>query len=155
MIITNENDMYIFFELIRRLEAVSVLDVGMFLKRIGSVSRSLKNAALPEMLEIDGIDIYSGINFPVWKTVYSHIINVENFLDEELVKSYDLMIVLGVEEIAEKINLDKLVDKVEKHVKYIFLNKSPNVLLQKKVSENHIKTIQLEEDTYYLWSVGE
>ena len=41
MILKNENDIYLYFETIEQLEPKHILDVGMFLKRIGSVSRKV------------------------------------------------------------------------------------------------------------------
>ena len=35
-----KNDIYIFFETMKQLEPHSILDIGMFFKRIGAVSRN-------------------------------------------------------------------------------------------------------------------
>ena len=155
MIIINEHDMYIFFEIIKQLEPEAILDVGMFLKRIGGVSRSLKTCTLEESVELDGVDIYPETNFPVWKTMYNNIIDSETFFKQELKKQYDLMILLGAEEVLQKLDLDQLLSKVKSKVNYIFMDKLPDGLLQKKQSINNVKIIQFGEKKYYLWRAGE
>ena len=41
MILRNENSIYMFYEIVEQLEPASILDMGMFLKRAGSVSRKI------------------------------------------------------------------------------------------------------------------
>lgn len=67
MIIRNENDIYIYFEVITQLEPRKILDIGMFLKRIGSVARKVMDEELSEELVLDGVDLFPEIDFPVWK----------------------------------------------------------------------------------------
>ena len=58
MILKNENDIYIYFETIAQLEPKTILDVGMFLKRIGSVSRKAMDGGVPEDVRLDGVDFF-------------------------------------------------------------------------------------------------
>ena len=48
IVISDENMNYIFFQVINRIEAKRVLDVGMFLKRTGSVSRGMMDEKISE-----------------------------------------------------------------------------------------------------------
>ncbi len=56
MILKNENDIYMYFETIEQLAPQRVLDIGMFLKRIGSVSRKVMDREVPAEVCLDGID---------------------------------------------------------------------------------------------------
>ena len=73
MILTNETDIYTFFEIIDKSEAGSILDVGMFLKRIGSVSRQVKEKEIPRDRILTGVDYFEEIQCPVWNNIYDKI----------------------------------------------------------------------------------
>ena len=67
MILKNENDIYMYFETIEQLAPQRVLDIGMFLKRIGSVSRKVMDREVPAEVCLDGIDLFPQFQFPVWR----------------------------------------------------------------------------------------
>ncbi len=48
MVLTNRSAIYIYFDLIKQLEPKRILDIGMFLKRTGSVSRKMMARQVPE-----------------------------------------------------------------------------------------------------------
>lgn len=73
MIIKSENSIYIFYEIIRQLEPNSILDMGMFLKRVGSVSTKIMGREIPEQIVLDGVDFFPEISFPVWDTIYHQV----------------------------------------------------------------------------------
>lgn len=101
MILKNENDIYIYFETIAQLEPKTILDVGMFLKRIGSVSRKAMDGGVPEDVRLDGVDFFPDTDFPVWKTIY-HTIFEKSFFDKKNAFRYDLAVFLGSREIQKK-----------------------------------------------------
>ena len=98
MILKNENDIYIFFEAIEQLEPGRVLDVGMFLKRIGCVSRKAMNREVPEETQLDGVDFFPETNFPVWDGIYDSVLDVDGFAAKGTPDLYGLAVVLGTEE---------------------------------------------------------
>ena len=58
-----ENDIYLYFETVQQLEPQRVLDIGMLLKRAGSVSRKAMNREVVEGIQLDGVDFFPEMNF--------------------------------------------------------------------------------------------
>ncbi len=135
-----------YFETMAQLESKSVLDIGMFLKRIGSISRNVKGCEVPEETRLVGIDFWQETDFPVWRNVYNSIDNVETFLTYPVEKKYDLAIWLGMQELGEKADLLTIINKAKTCAKYLLMDKLP---LELRSVEN-VKIINLEEDRYYL-----
>lgn len=91
--VTDENDIYIYFEVIKRIQPACILDVGMMLKRIGALSRQAMSCSIPQEVRLDGVDLYSDIELPIYQVIYDHIYSVEKLPD----RKYDLGIALCVE----------------------------------------------------------
>jgi hypothetical protein len=77
--ITNEDDMYIYVEIFRRMKPTSVIDVGMFLKRIGALSRNIKDSSFSYACELDGVDFAPQIDAKVYECVYDNIERWQKF----------------------------------------------------------------------------
>ncbi|MGN0342148.1 MAG: DUF4422 domain-containing protein [Roseburia sp.] len=91
--ITKENDIYLYFEIIRQLRPASVLDVGMFLSRIGAVSRQAMGCEVPEMVILDGVRTEESVCLPVYEGIYGRIYPAgETWMQSETV--YDVGVVL-------------------------------------------------------------
>lgn len=149
MIITNENDGYIFFEIIKRLEAMSILDVGMFLKRIGAVSRCAMNEEVPKEAFLAGVDFFPETDFPVWKNVYQQIISKDEFLECVKRQQYDLAVILGTEELSECMELSGIIRNVSCQTRYVLTDG----LLEewkRKIPDLRIIDVSVENDRYYL-----
>lgn len=146
MILTNKNDMYIFFETIKQLEPANVLDLGMFLKRIGSISRKVKGSEVPETIGLDGVDFWQENKFPVWKNIYNHIFDAEQFLNQNIEKKYDLVILLGEEELEKKMDLTLILNQLTKYSKYLLTKK----LFKRWSHSENTRVIAVDGDTYYL-----
>lgn len=80
-IITDSDDMFVFGEVIKNIEARKVLDIGMFLKRIGSISRTFIRDYDTEQMQIDGIDFDKDIHWGIFETIYDNIYELKR-LDE-------------------------------------------------------------------------
>lgn len=91
--VTDENDIYIYFEVIKRVQPSYVLDFGMMLKRIGALSRQAMSCRISQDVSLDGVDLYSDIKLPIYQVIYDQIYCVENLPD----KKYDLAIALRME----------------------------------------------------------
>lgn len=153
MILKNENDIYIYFEAIEQLEPQKVLDIGMFLKRIGGVSRKAMNREVPAYTCLEGIDLFCDIKLPVWETIYDSILTAEAFLADTDKKRYDLAVFLGVEEAAEKLPLLKMAEALAVCAKYMLLDCLPDVW--KSYWKNiPVKDLNLEGNHYYLLDFG-
>ena len=72
--ITDKDVMYIYSEVINQMEPQKILDVGMFYKAIGAVSRRILEMEVPEDCYITGVetDSISGLN--VYETIYDEIV---------------------------------------------------------------------------------
>ena len=79
MILKNENSIYMFYEAIEQLEPEKILDVGMFLKRTGAVSRKVMSRDIPEDRQLTGIDFFPELTFPVWNMIYDQIETAESY----------------------------------------------------------------------------
>ena len=166
MIITNENDGYIFFEIIKRLEARSILDVGMLLKRIGAVSRCAMNEEVPKDALLVGVDFFPETDFLVWKNIYDEIISKEEFLTygnafsgktEKICKeepSYELAVLLGTEELIEKASLSDMIRSISQKTRYVLTDMVSEEWKRQK-PDLRIIDVSVENDRYYLLDLGE
>lgn len=80
MILNNQNDMYLYFQMINELQPDSVLDAGMFLKRAGSVSRQMMGCGISEDVRLDGIDFSRSFNSRFGKPYIIKYIRGRDFL---------------------------------------------------------------------------
>lgn len=119
MIHTNETDIYAFFEIIDRAEVDSILDVGMFLKRIGSVSRQVKDKEIPSNKKLIGVDIFHEVVCPVWNTIYDAIYRPNEFFLPENHQKYELATVIQLEECMDKEEVRSMWKWLSTHVSYI------------------------------------
>jgi len=154
MLITNENYAYIFFEIIEKCASKKVLDAGMILKRLGSVSRGLMNREVPVNMVLDGIDFWPEIQFPVWNTVYQSIIPYDEFIIEDRQDQYDLVLFLGIRELEEKVSSEELLHWGKVLAKQVLVDVVPEVW-RKEVSKDSITELRVEQDTFFLINFGE
>lgn len=80
--IVNQNDVYLYFEIIHQLKPEKVIDAGMFLKRIGAVSRQAMNAEIGTDIELCGIDVMPECSAGIYNVIYDKFWNVRDFLNE-------------------------------------------------------------------------
>jgi len=154
MVLTKKNDIYVYFEVIRQLEPERILDIGMFLKRIGSVSRQvMEDCAISEQVILDGVDFWTEIDFPIWRTIYNHIINDIQLVDN-LAERYDLAILFGTKELTKKVNLVNIVKHIERNTRYLLVDKI-NTDLERELRTKKIIPLNVNEDSYYLIDFGE
>lgn len=153
MILKNENDIYIYFETIGQLEPQSVIDVGMFLKRIGGVSRKAMNREAPAQICLDGVDWFQELKFPVWDQVYDLILTMEEFLSDKDQKRYDLAIFLGTDEIIKKLPLLRAARALSARAKYVLLDGLPDVW-KSHWKDAAVRELNLEGNCYYLLNLG-
>ena len=153
MIMKNENDIYIYFETISQLEPKKILDVGMVLKRVGSIARKVMDGEVPENVQLDGINIFQEVDFPVWKQVYNNIYRKEEFLTDSKDREYDLIIMLGMEKLLEKISFEELRIIIMNGTRFLLTD---TLFDEWKINNNNVKVNDLfvEEDLYYLIEIG-
>ena len=72
--ITDKDVMYIYSEVINQMEPRKILDVGMFYKAIGAVSRRIVEMEVPEDCYITGVETDSISWLNVYETIYDEIV---------------------------------------------------------------------------------
>lgn len=93
--ITDHTEICVYFELIRQLAPKKLLDFGMFLKRIGAVSRQAMDLEIAEKIKMTAVDLFPEVAFPVYTKVYNQIIPLHAWEPKE---RYDLTCFFSVNE---------------------------------------------------------
>lgn len=153
LILKNENDIYIFFETIKQLEAQSILDIGMFLKRIGSVSRKAMDCEIPETVRLNGVDLFPEKEFPVWKHVYDTIENGEHFLEKRVKDRYDLTVMLGVDALLPMPVFADIIEEISFYTRFLLVNRILDIWKKEWVNAKIID-LRVEADSYCLVDFG-
>ena len=133
MILKNENDIYIYFETIEQLEPGNILDVGMFLKRIGSVSRKVMSREIPAYIQLDGVDFFPETSFQIWEKIYDSITDVSALYQKQ--------------------DFEAVSEKAAKHTRYLLADRNLKQW-NKILPDEKIKELNLEEKKYYLFDFG-
>lgn len=153
MILKNENSIYVFYEIVEQLEPASVLDIGMFLKRVGSVSRKIMDREVPAEVVLDGVDFFPEVSFPIWNTIYDRIETAEAYFDRTEEKRYDLVTVFGIDELEDKIPLSDIAERAAKAAKYLLTDRwRPEWSVQREFVR--AVDIKVEDDIYFLVEFG-
>lgn len=153
MILKNENDIYLYFETIEQLEPKHILDVGMFLKRIGSVSRKVMDREVLADIRLDGIDFFPEKKFAVWECIYDSIIDAASFLKDRREESYDLAVFLGTETLTQKPGFAETAEKAAKCVRYLLADQNLQQW-NEALPKSRIKKLNLEGKLYFLFDFG-
>lgn len=101
--ITDSDMMFFYFEMIQNSKPHTVLDVGMFLKRIGTVSRHAMSAEISEDIVLCGVDLFPEYEMPVYEEVYHEIMPRDRFFREHAGfscmngRTFDIAVMLDVE----------------------------------------------------------
>lgn len=87
--ITDRNDIYLYFEWIKQTNPTSILDFGIFLQRIGAVARQVMNCEISKDIILEGVSMSEKVQ-PVYTKIYDKITNIKSIhiLDT---KVYDLI----------------------------------------------------------------
>ena len=65
--------MNLYFKMIQEEPEGPILDIGMFLKRIGAVSRRVLDIEIPESTILHGVDVPGTPAFPLYEKIYDRI----------------------------------------------------------------------------------
>ena len=147
-----QNDIFVFYEIINDIKPEKVLDVGMFLKGVGSVSRKIMDKKIDENIWMKGVDFMPEVQFPFFQQIYDEIITIQSFLKQSDNKEmYDLGVFLknrkaDIEGEKEKKTLEKMLGMCH----YILTNKCGIDKCCEKKIENII-TVKVEDDEYYIF----
>ena len=145
MCITNENDIFAYFDVINDICPASVIDVGMFLKRIGGVSRQARGVEISRDIKLDGIDIFPDINPKVFNVIYDEIYDMSLL---ETSNKYDLMIMLRTDSFIAGREAEKIWNWAKQNVKYVFTSCEAEYELEELKKKGKVRDIRLENELY-------
>lgn len=148
-ILKESNDLFTYYEIINQMEAKYILDVGMFLKRVGSLTRNTVGEQLPENAFLFGVDFTPEKNFPTWENIYDRIRNIPDFMEESLNQIYEVGIFLGVQEALPESILEKLINKMKNCVEYVLIDDTLQCWDAMKVYKRKIP-FMVDEKIYYV-----
>lgn len=145
--ITNKNDMFVFFQMIEQIEPESVLDMGMFLKRIGAISRNVLDSSIDENIRLDAVDIEDSVKLAVYDTVYTNIVKLQNL---DLIQKTDLVMMMDAAGIMSMKELENVILWSEKNAKYIVTDAETYKEVCKYTINFQTRDITVDDDVYYL-----
>jgi hypothetical protein len=115
---------------VTQISPQSMLDIGMFLKRIGCISRHVLDDEIDSECILDGADCMPDIKVPVFHTIYDHILPLEDFLTNTTsleyqpfqINSYDLIAVMQPANIIPPQALAPMWEWISLHSHYAITN---------------------------------
>lgn len=167
--IVNQNDVYLYFEIIRQLKPERVIDAGMFLKRIGAVSRQAMNLEIGADVELCGVDVIPQCRAGIYGVIYDKVWNVRDFLNvnetyctkisknhkepdelklEGAKKLYDLAFMLRTDTCLEEHDERRIVKRIEREASYLVVDKEGYERNKELLLSKSCRELELEQDRY-------
>ena len=145
--IVNQNDVYLYFEIIRQIKPEKVIDAGMFLKRIGAVSRQAMNAEIGGNVKLWGIDCMPECSAKVYGTVYDRICSADEFLrcSEE---AYDLAFMLKTEKCISASYEKNIIGRISDSASYLVLDEAAYERNRVVLAFRNYRELALDSDKY-------
>lgn len=150
--IINKNDIFIYFEVIESLEVKSVLDVGMFLKRIAAISRSVDNKRIEEDVFLSGVDLPKSPKFPVYDSLYNSIYSFDMLDDALSERSWEAIVMLNLKEILSTKEIENIFAQSKKRAKYILVDDETYKEIETVIDYKYLRDVSLDSDKYYILS---
>lgn len=134
--LNKKNDMYVYFESIVQILPSTVLDIGMFLKRIGTISSQALDQTVPRSCTLDGVDLLPEKKLPVYQTIYHDVRTYDSFLAEitsgnqkETIRqtSYDLVSLLYIDRLLPVSEIQRIWEWISTHCRYAVTNYNPDI----------------------------
>ncbi len=151
-IVTDENDIFFYFEMIRQVRPESVLDHGMFLRSIGALSRSVRDMRFSEDICLVGVDTDPVCGLGIYETVYDRIVTpYDMFMSQD---HYSLALIMMPEETGLSEPMETLQKRYAGHVDHVgikIINPSVTDRL-KKISSLNVRPVSVGRNVYALIS---
>lgn len=112
-----KEDLYVYYEVIKQIGPESIIDVGMFLMRVGNISRQSMSCEIDGTITLDGI-CFDKKHLPIYGVVYNEIVPVDALWSDDISCRYELGLAISV---ADRISLDeykRVIDWLSKHTSY-------------------------------------
>lgn len=138
--ITDKEIMYAFCEIIEQLEPERIIDVGMFFKSVGVVSRTILDGHISEDYYIAGVDTNSQTGLNVYKVIYDNIVEL-NKIDDYLKDCKKFKLAVFLSDIIPEENKRELFDKISKVSSYMLIYAKDAIYIQED-----LKAINLNMD---------
>ncbi len=152
--VTNGNDIYMYFEIMKQLGSKRVLDIGMFLKRMGAVSRQIMGTAVAEDVYLCGVDFMPDCKVAVYDVIYDKIIETSDYVKmlsgEFQDEHFDLAYMLYTQE-SLSLQEEKLVwEWLSGHVKQVVVDKGSLVRNCEFIKQYSYRELTVDNDSYGL-----
>ncbi len=118
-VLTDPDEMNAFALLVSQLHPVKMLDVGMFLKRIGAISRSFRNFEIPSDTELFGLDL-TGAEVEIYHVLFRQIVTAQDYQEMYRGEQFDLVVLFEAEKLMDEAAYLGLWEWVLLHTKRIF-----------------------------------
>ena len=141
--INNENIMYMYCNVLEQTGPESVLDIGLFYRHIGGVSRTILNSQVSGECFITGIDLENLKSYGVYNTIYDEIIKADD-MGELSDKEYDLAVFLDKK--ITGLKRKNMFDFVKQNCKCVFAYETDELYLEnwgnkRKLNVNNVNGI--------------
>ncbi len=156
--ITNQNDVYVYFEIMNQIKPERVLDVGMFLKRIGAISRQVMDTEIEKNVYLCGVDFMEECKTGVYSTVYNEVIGVSEFVDfvnpqkentlGKCEAKYDIAYMLRVEDVLTREQELRVWKWLERNAMYAVVDAKTLIRNLDFVTKYGCKKFTLDQDNY-------
>lgn len=128
MIINTDSDFIVYFDVIAQLKPSSILDIGMFLKSAGCVSRQASTKEIPENITLDGLDLFPSFHIPIYKRIYNHIYQPHEMPNHH----YDLAVLLNLGQNVNEEQILKLWLKALTYADYLLTSQEDTLFVGKQ-----------------------
>lgn len=77
--VTDADAIYYYFEILKNIGKGSILDAGMFLKRIGAVARQVMGCEVSANVLLCGIDFFPEVTMELYREIYDEMLTRDQF----------------------------------------------------------------------------
>lgn len=129
MILHDADRLYIYTELIKQIEPNSILDIGMFMKRYGAISRQVITAEIPKDVWFVGVDYMPEVDIPIYHEIYDEILEMDEVMKQYADQKFELIYALDLEKKFSRDEQKKIWNWMRTHAVHIVTNQTNLAML--------------------------
>ena len=118
-VINDPDRMYAYSIMLSQLHPQKALDVGMFLKRIGAISRSFWNFDLPADTALYGLDL-TMTEVAVYQSIFEQIATPADYMERYAQEQFDLAVLFLAKELMDTEAYHQLWNWLPAHTRFVF-----------------------------------
>lgn len=145
--ITDETDMFVYFEIVKMINPKSIIDIGAFLMRIGAISRQVMSAEISADIELDAITTQKESMPLVYNRIYDEIYEVKDI--SKLKKKYDFAYMLYIKPLVDDKTFIMLMRWCVENTKLFVIEETPTID-EYGIDVMQIQLLQLDDKKFYL-----